>query len=49
MKRVPIVPRNVISQNISYIPTRVFSKVKPPTFQILTVLSEDAVAKYLDT
>ena len=30
------------------VPTRVFSNVKPSTFQILTVRSEDAVARYLD-
>lgn len=30
------------------IPIKVFSNVKPSTFQILTVWSEDAVARYLE-
>lgn len=33
----------------NYLPTSVFSNVKPSTFHILTVLSEDAVARYLYT
>lgn len=30
------------------LPVRVFSKVKPSTFHILTVWSADAVARYLE-
>lgn len=30
------------------LPIRVFSKVKPSTFHILTVWSDDAVARYLE-
>lgn len=37
-----------IKTNKSQIPIRVFSNVKPSTFHILTVWSEDAVARYLE-
>lgn len=31
------------------LPTKVLSNLKPSTFQIFTVLSDDAVARYLQT
>jgi len=40
---------NAVDSNMENIPVKTFSSLKPSTFHILTVLSDDAVARYLLT